>query len=48
MLTVEIATPCLPAGNPAFDVIPGCFVTGFITEGGNCEASTEGLLKLYP
>ena len=34
--------------NVAFDVTPAKYVTGLITERGVCEASTEGLLRLYP
>ena len=35
------------AMNLAFDVTPAKYVTGFITEKGICEASTEGLKKLF-
>jgi methylthioribose-1-phosphate isomerase len=48
VVTVEIAAPGSPAGNPAFDVTPARLVTGFITERGVCPATTEGLLSLYP
>jgi methylthioribose-1-phosphate isomerase len=48
VVTVEIAAPGSPAGNPAFDVTPARLVTGFITERGTCEATREGLLSLYP
>jgi methylthioribose-1-phosphate isomerase len=48
VVTVEIAAPGSPAGNPAFDVTPARLVTGFITERGVCRASREGLLSLYP
>jgi len=48
VVTVEIAAPGSPAGNPAFDVTPARLVTGFITERGVCAASHEGLLSLYP
>ncbi len=34
--------------NPAFDVTPARLVSAIITERGVCEASTEGLLGLYP
>src|SRR5258707_2332304 len=37
-----------PAVNYAFDVTPARLVSGLITERGVCEASTEGLLSLYP
>lgn len=48
VVTVEIAAPGSPAGNPAFDVTPARLVTGFITERGVCPASREGLAGLYP
>jgi methylthioribose-1-phosphate isomerase len=48
VVTVEIAAPGSPAGNPAFDVTPARLVTGFITERGVCAATREGLLSLYP
>jgi methylthioribose-1-phosphate isomerase len=48
VVTVEIAAPGSPAGNPAFDVTPARLVTGFITERGRCDATREGLLSLYP
>ena len=32
----------------AFDVTPARLVTGLITERGVCEASSQGLLELYP
>ena len=35
------------AMNLAFDVTPAKYVTGLITEKGVCEASTEGLKKLF-
>jgi methylthioribose-1-phosphate isomerase len=37
-----------PAANYAFDVTPARLVTGLITERGICDASKEGVLKLYP
>jgi methylthioribose-1-phosphate isomerase len=48
VVTVEIAAPGSPAGNPAFDVTPARLVTGFITERGVCPATREGLASLYP
>jgi len=48
VVTVEIAAPGSPAGNPAFDITPARLVTGFITERGVCSASRDGLLSLYP
>ena len=35
------------AMNKAFDVTPAKYVTGLITEKGICEASTDGLKKLF-
>ena len=35
------------AMNLAFDVTPAKYVTGLITEKGTCEASSEGLKKLF-
>ena len=35
------------AMNLAFDVTPAKYVTGLITEKGVCEASSEGLEKLF-
>jgi len=37
-----------PISNFAFDVTPARLVTGLITERGICEASEEGLLRLFP
>lgn len=37
-----------PAANYAFDVTPARLITGLITERGVCEASEEGLLRLFP
>jgi methylthioribose-1-phosphate isomerase len=34
--------------NDAFDVTPARLVTGLITERGVCEASEEGLTRLFP
>jgi methylthioribose-1-phosphate isomerase len=48
VVTVEIAAPGSPAGNPAFDVTPARLVTGFITERGVAPASRDGLRSLYP
>jgi methylthioribose-1-phosphate isomerase len=48
VVTVEIAAPGSPAGNPAFDVTPARLVTGFITERGVCPATHDGLVSLYP
>jgi len=48
VVTVDIAAPGSSAANPAFDVTPARLITGFVTERGICEASVEGLGKLYP
>lgn len=45
---VQISSDGTPGGNPAFDVTPARLVSGLITERGVCEASAEGLLKLFP
>ena len=45
---VRIAPPGTPVRNIAFDVTPARYVTRLITERGSCEASTAGLLGLYP
>jgi len=37
-----------PISNFAFDVTPARLVTGLITERGICEASEDGLLRLFP
>ena len=33
--------------NLAFDITPAKYVTGLITEKGVCEASTNGLKKMF-
>ena len=48
LVSVQLSAPGSAAGNPAFDVTPARLVTGLITERGVCEASEEGLIKLYP
>jgi len=48
IVTVRIAAGESVAANPAFDVTPARLVTGLITERGRCDASTEGLLSLFP
>jgi len=45
---VQVTPEGTPGGNPAFDVTPNRLVTGLITEKGICEASEEGLSKLFP
>jgi methylthioribose-1-phosphate isomerase len=47
-LTVRTTAAGTPIGNYAFDVTPARLVTGLITERGICEASEEGLLRLFP
>lgn len=37
-----------PVANYGFDVTPARLVTGLITERGVCEASRDGILKLFP
>ncbi len=44
----RVVAPGSPAANPAFDVTPARLVTGLITERGVCEASAEGLARLFP
>jgi methylthioribose-1-phosphate isomerase len=46
--TVRVAPAGSKAANPAFDVTPARLVTGLITNRGRCNASTEGLLSLFP
>ena len=46
--TVSVTPPGSAAANYGFDVTPARLVTGLITERGICEATTEGLLDLYP
>jgi methylthioribose-1-phosphate isomerase len=45
---VQVVPPGSPAANPAFDVTPARLVTGLITERGICDASANGLARLYP
>jgi len=45
---VRIVPEATPVANYAFDVTPARLVTGLVTERGVCEASSEGLLSLYP
>jgi methylthioribose-1-phosphate isomerase len=47
-VSVRISPESTKAANPAFDVTPARLVTGLITERGVCEASPEGMLKLFP
>jgi methylthioribose-1-phosphate isomerase len=45
---VTITPEGSPAANPAFDVTPARLISGLITERGVAEASTSGLLALFP
>ncbi len=45
---IRTAAPGSRAANPGFDVTPARLVTGIITERGRGDASTAGLLGLYP
>ena len=44
---VQIYPKKSKAMNLAFDITPGKYVTGLITEKGICEASSEGLKDLF-
>ena len=46
--SVRVVAPGSHAANPAFDVTPARLVTGLITERGVCEASAEGLVRMFP
>jgi methylthioribose-1-phosphate isomerase len=46
--TVRVVPTDSQAANPAFDVTPARLVTGLITERGRSDASTDGLLTLFP
>ena len=46
--SVRTTAPGTPISNYAFDVTPARLVTGLITERGICDASEQGLLKLFP
>ena len=48
VVTVEIAAPGSPAGNPAFDVTPARLVTGLITERGVLGANRTALAAAFP
>jgi methylthioribose-1-phosphate isomerase len=45
---VRIVRDSTPVANYAFDVTPARLVTALVTERGVCDASSEGLLSLYP
>jgi methylthioribose-1-phosphate isomerase len=46
--TIRVVPSDSPAANPAFDVTPHRLVAGLITERGRCDATAEGLAKLFP
>jgi methylthioribose-1-phosphate isomerase len=48
IVQVEIAPEGSEMANYAFDVTPGHLVSGLITERGICEASPQGLRRLFP
>jgi methylthioribose-1-phosphate isomerase len=45
---VDIAPEGSTMANYAFDVTPAHLVTGLVTERGICEASSQGLRRLFP
>lgn len=47
-IKVQVTPDGTPARNDAFDVTPARLITGLITERGLCEASEQGLRRLYP
>jgi methylthioribose-1-phosphate isomerase len=48
VVAVTILPEGSPVANPSFDVTPARLLTGLITERGVCQATTEGLRRLYP
>jgi methylthioribose-1-phosphate isomerase len=46
--TVRICTGDAKAANYGFDVTPARLITGLVTEKGICEASEEGIKRLFP
>ncbi|MDR1373564.1 MAG: S-methyl-5-thioribose-1-phosphate isomerase [Treponema sp.] len=46
--TVQLCPDESPARNWGFDVTPARYITGLISERGICEASGEGIRRLYP
>ena len=46
--TVRVVAPGSRAKNPGFDVTPARLVTALITERGLCDASPEGIARLFP
>lgn len=47
-IAVQVTPDGTSARNDAFDVTPARLITGLITERGICDASEEGLQRLYP
>ncbi len=45
---VRLTPEGIRAANYAFDVTPARLITGLITDRGLCDASSEGLLQLFP
>ncbi len=48
VIEIDILPEASAAANYAFDVTPARLVTSLVTERGVCEASAEGLKRLYP
>jgi methylthioribose-1-phosphate isomerase len=48
LVEIEILPEASAAANYAFDVTPARLVTALVTERGVCEASADGLRRLYP
>jgi methylthioribose-1-phosphate isomerase len=48
IVQVEIAPEGSAMANYAFDVTPAHLVTGLVTERGLCDASSQGLRRLFP
>ena len=48
IVRVSLLPPGSAAANYAFDVTPGKYVSGLITERGVCSASRDGLARLFP
>ena len=47
-IRVRLTPEGIRAANYAFDVTPARLITGLITDRGLCDASSEGLLQLFP
>ena len=47
MSTVQIVPDIVKSHNPGFDVTPARLVTKLITDKGICDASAEGLKKIF-